>query len=351
MANVDFAGGRGASALRRFVAGTQRRVFGGRVLGAALRAALVTAAPALVLAWWLPSLRMALSFAVAAVLVPVVIVSAARAHLARRRMLVALGQRLAASPAAATAHDELLTWLEFDARAAGHAARPALLDWLEHDVAARLTPDERRQFAAASRPSLGRFAWLLPLVLVLLLAWLLAEWLAPPWSGVLGGNPPPPPPGTSGGGGGGNQGDGEPQSGDGEPQDQPQQPEQSPPPEAAPPSPPEQQSDSPQPPPPEPSPLLELPEQQRFVVPEFVDDGPTRRARMRAAEIEGNGGAAAPPPSAPRNVGEQPAPEQPAPREQQFERAAEQALRSRHVPESERAIVRRFFDKLQQKGR
>ncbi|MCB9878378.1 MAG: hypothetical protein H6835_12335 [Planctomycetes bacterium] len=109
------------------------------------------------------------------------------------------------------------------------------------------------------------------------------------------------------------------------------------------------------PPPPAPpplaeAPLLELPEQQRFVVPEFIDDGPTRRARMRAAEIEADGGGAASP-RAPRTGGEQQAPEPPAAREQRFEHAAEQALRSRHVPDAERAIVRRFFDKLQQQGR
>ncbi|MCB9878377.1 MAG: hypothetical protein H6835_12330 [Planctomycetes bacterium] len=215
VARADPTGGAGAVALRRFVAGMQRREFGGRVLGAMLRAGLAVAVPALLTAWWLPSLRGPLLLAAAAVLLPVAAVTAARAHLARRRALLALGRRLADSSSALLLHDELVTWLEVDRRGLA-AGRPALLDWLEQDVAARLSAEQRHRLAVATRPTLGRFAWLLPLLLALLLAWWIAELLAPPWPGALGGSPPP---GAGGGGQGQGEGDGAgaPQPGDGEP--------------------------------------------------------------------------------------------------------------------------------------
>ena len=95
-------------------------------------------------------------------------------------------------------------------------------------------------------------------------------------------------------------------------------------------------------------PLIDLPDDQRFVVPEFIGDGPTRRARMRAAELEelANSGSAQS-----SGVATTADPNQPKRSEPDFERAAEAALRSRYVPPAERAMVRRFFEKLRQKAK
>lgn len=104
--------------------------------------------------------------------------------------------------------------------------------------------------------------------------------------------------------------------------------------------------DAPPPAPPpaaEPATLLELPPLRRFVVPRFVDDGPTRRARVHAVDAEqgaagsaGTGAAGAGAPAADSRS-----------TREEFARAAEQALASRHVPPSEQPIVRRFFEALQ----
>jgi len=187
-----------------------------------------------------------------------------------------------------------------------------------------------------------------PIVILLLLAWLLSEWLAPPWPGVLGGRPSVDGPaagdgaGSSSGGGGSAVpspgGDEEPESKD---------PQQKPPPESTPPPQPQppQPTESPDPVTPEaPAPLLDLPAQQRFIVPEFVGDGPTRRVRMHAAELERAGTTA---PGASGTSGGEGAVPPPRSREE-FERAAEAAQRSRHVPAEERPMVRRYFELLRQ---
>ncbi|MBX3463021.1 MAG: hypothetical protein KF830_07610 [Planctomycetes bacterium] len=80
-------------------------------------------------------------------------------------------------------------------------------------------------------------------------------------------------------------------------------------------------------------------------MPEFVGDGPTRRVRMHAAELERRGGAA-PQPTAGAGPGEAPSP--PAPTPAAFERAAEAAQRARHVPAEERPMVQRFFTLLRE---
>jgi hypothetical protein len=95
-------------------------------------------------------------------------------------------------------------------------------------------------------------------------------------------------------------------------------------------------------------PLIDLPDDQRFVVPEFIGDGPTRRARMHAAELEEQANAGSRSSSAAASAAD---PNQPNRSEPDFERAAEAALRSRYVPPAERAMVRRFFEKLRQKAK
>ena len=96
-------------------------------------------------------------------------------------------------------------------------------------------------------------------------------------------------------------------------------------------------------------PLVEAPVDQRFVLPDFIGDGPTRRQRMHVAELEQQQpGGAARPQARQQAAGSRP--RRPRPTSAEFERAAERAMRSRYVPERERAIVRRFFDALQKRG-
>ncbi len=226
--------------------------------------------------------------------------------------------------------DELATWLERPVDAAPMRA------WLGADVQHKLPQVSPGVYQRLGRRRHGRIAWLVPLLALLLLvaAWL-TNLLSPPWPGVLGGRQTEP---TAGDGKGDRPHRGQTaRPGDGQPIAGPRPPSQQPPPP----------SPSPSEPPPTtepPAPLLDLPTQQRFVVPEFVGDGPTRRARMHAAEVEqGSAGTTAAADGRGEAVGVPP----PSPREQ-FERAAERALASRHVPPAEQAIVRRFFDALQQ---
>jgi len=339
-------------ALRRFAAGLRWRHVCGRASSSALRALLALSVPAVLLVWWTPSLTWSVVIAASVVFVPVVAWSALRAWWRSRRVLAAFGESLA-QPGSELAgvRDELVTWLEFD----GRGETGGMLQWLERDVRERLRPHERAALAAVARPSIGRWRWLVPVLLLVLLAWLLSAWLQPPWPGALGGAPD-----QASGDGQGNGKDGggapdereqggDPQRGDDEASDEPPQrelperPEEAPPPPLPPQDEREAQTEAP-------APLLELPEQRRFVLPEYIGDGPTRRARMRAAELEQQVGGGAPTASRQRG-GDERAPEPPKPEPETFERAAEQALRARHVPEHERAIVRRFFEKLQQAGK
>ncbi|MGK0302614.1 MAG: hypothetical protein ACI89X_003499 [Planctomycetota bacterium] len=365
------------SALRRFAQGLRWRHVFSCTVGAGIRWGLLLALPLLLLAWLWPSvLRQALIVCLA-ILVPTMLLAAARAWWHSRKIFSALRQSLSGSGSSgsgssgsgaeiAALHDELLTWLEMDdlnasrVADAGSDERSSMLRWLEQDVQQRLAPHRKRALAAVARPRLGRWRWLIPVVLLLLLIWLVALWIAPPWSGAIGGLANQPEAGDDDG-----------QGGDGSGDDA--NPEGTPPPEGAKgeePQPPpkdepgEQPGDKPEPQPaaptPEPEaykaptdpdevpPLIDLPDDQRFVVPEFIGDGPTRRARMHAAELEelANSGSAQSNSSA-----ETSDPNKPKPLEPDFERAAEAALRSRHVPPAERAMVRRFFEKLREKAK
>jgi hypothetical protein len=220
-----------------------------------------------------------------------------------------------------------------------------MVQWLGRDVEARLPGLPADAIAGAGRRGLGRWRRLVPFVGLLLLVWLVAEWLAPPWPGVLSGRardlPGPAASGPGDGSGGGNGGGGieQPQSPDPQPDEGKQQPAAAQP----------QEPPGPAPTPPEPeapAPLLELPEQQRFVVPEFVGDGPTRRARVHAAEVERSGAVSRPRPTGAGGNDESPSP--PPPTAESFERAAEAAQRARHVPDEERPMVRRFFELLRE---
>lgn len=351
-------------ALRRFAQGLRWRHVFSCTVGAGIRWGLLLSLPVVLLAWLWPAMARQALVVVLAVLVPIMLVAALRAFWHSRRIFSALRQSLAGGGGEIAAlHDELLTWLEVDARRGANdgatADRESMLRWLERDVQQRLQPHRKRALAAVSRPRLGRWRWLVPALLVLLLLWLVAWLVSPPWSGALGGQANQPEQGSDDGQGGqGQEGDREPgsspppQGPGGEqpmppPEEQPgEQPGDRPEPQPVQPVPEPQSNESPSNPE-EVPPMIDLPDDQRFVVPEFIGDGPTRRKRMHAAEVEeqADAGAAATGTSGAAN---QERPQQPEP---DFERAAEAALRSRHVPPSERGMVRRFFDKLQSAAR
>lgn len=352
-------------ALRRFAHGLRWRHVFSCTVGAGIRWGLLLSLPVVLLAWLWPAMARQALVIVLAVLVPIMLLAALRAYWHSRRIFSALRQSLAGSGGEIAAlHDELLTWLEVDAlRQADDVAsgdRDSMLRWLERDVQQRLQPHRKRALAAVSRPRLGRWRWLVPALLLLLLIWLVAWLISPPWSGAVGGLPNEPEQGANDGEGGQGQ-EGSDDPGGAPPPQGPGGEQPVPPPEEGPDEQPgEQPGERPEPQPvPEPQsseapsnpdevpPMIDLPDDQRFVVPEFIGDGPTRRKRMHAAEVEeqANSGAAAQGTSGAAN---QERPEQPQP---DFERAAEAALRSRHVPPSERGMVRRFFDKLQSAAR
>lgn len=355
-------------ALRRFAAGLRRRHVFGQSLGATLRWGLLLAVPVVLVAWLLPSQSGRALWVAAAILLPIVVLAAVGSHWRARKILGALRQSLNdGGDELATLHDELATWLEVDERAATETASPGangeMVRWLEQDVLARLAPHRSKALAAVAKPRLGRWRWLVPVVLLLLLIWLLAVWFAPPWSGVIGGLPNQAA-GNQNGEGGGGKGDVDPNQapspgGDTnrdeqpDPQGEPEQNEQ-PDPDV----PDEQQvprrSEQPNEPAPDSAeipPLIELPDEQHFVVPEFIGDGPTRRARMHAAELEeqANGNQPQPQGNASGATGSQLPNAKPTPPD--FERAAEAAQRARHVPPSERAMVRRFFELLRARAK
>lgn len=336
--------------LLAFTAALRRRSTAGAVRSAALRTALVVAVPAITVAWALPVCRAAVAIAVA-VTVGAAVLFALRAARAMAAATLLRGSGGGAAPGAGIVGDELATWLEQHRR---RGADAPMVQWLGRDVAGRLPSLPAAAIADVGRRELGRLRRLVPIVLLLLLCWLVAEWLQPPWPGVAGGGPSEPTPTTGGSGEGRGNGEGVARrSGDAPPPPTDEQRRPEPPPSAR----------SPQPPPPpartdeherktrpdEPAPLLELPGQQRFVVPEFVGDGPTRRARMHAAEIERGGGSAGP--AAGATGGDADAPSAPPPVRETFERAAEAAQRARHVPDEEKAMVRRFFEILREKAK
>lgn len=303
---------------------------------AALRCGLPLAVLLLVAAWVAPSVAIWWAAATAVTVGVAAWRGASRARSRADAALLVLGDGEATGDAAALARvgDELATWLEAQRT---QRASP-MVDWLAHDVIRQLPTLQPETMQRLGRRPLGGLLWLLPLLLILLIAWLLAVWLEPPWPGVLGGASVPPPPSSAAGGGNGASGPG----GGSEPREQPPRPRDDRAPSDAPP--PAEPPAPPPPPPSEPPPLLELPEQQRFLVPEFVGDGPTKRVRMRAAEVEDG------PPPGQANTGQSTQEVPPAPPPQTFQRAAEEALRSRHVPPAEQAIVRRYFEALRAAG-
>ena len=336
--------------LAAFAAGLRRRRVRTAARDGALRAVLTLAVPVVALAWAAPAVRLPLALGVAGVALASATASAWRAGRITDAGL--LDDAEAADDAFADASpqllaevgDELATWLE----RRGKPAR-GMTAWLEADVRAKLPRLPARAVAAVGRRRLGGLLWAVPLALLLLLAWFVADLLAPPWQGAFGGSGA----GAAAGGGGGAGGDGAGGEGkaDGgeqpEPRDAPPAPRDggAPPP---PPPPPTDAGEQPDAPPAEPAPLLELPPQQRFIVPDFVGDGPTRRARMRAVEVE-QGAPTAP---TPRSASAEELSQQlPPPRPETFQRAAEQAQAARHVPPAEQPFVRRYFDKLQQAGK
>ncbi len=341
------------AALRRFAAGLRWRIVCSCGLGAALRWGMLLALPALLVAWARPASAWTAAGVAAAALAPIVLFAIGAAWWRSRGLLPALRARLRAGVATAALGDELTTWLELDgARASAPAAgaRRGMLGWLERDVFDRLQPHRAQQLRAASLPRLGRWRWLAVALSLLLLAWLLSPWLQPPWSGALGGASAP----TEGGAQAGGDAPAEPegdgdlaQPGDIEPADN-GEPREEQGPDLVPVAVAGEEDEGPSPPADEPPPLVDRPADQRFVLPDFIGDGPTRRERMHAAELAQSAGTGAPEAKTPRAGGDEARP--PPPAREEFQRAAEKARRSRHVPDYERAIVRRFFDALQRRG-
>jgi hypothetical protein len=325
----------------------RRRHQGQAAAASALRAALIGGGPLVVAIWvWPPVFAPALQLFVAGIAV-----AAAAGAWSRRRLPDAALLHEEYEPGRRTAvGDELATWLECARR--GALGEP-MVAWLARDVAQAVAATPPQRLRGLGRRRLGRLRWLVPVLVVLLLAWLLFAVFAPPWPGVLGG-------GAGGGGAGaGGQGPGAGAAGGTggtgaqEPQpDQPtpwsEQPKVAPPRIPPPPSPPPEPDPPPQPVEPEPpAPLLDLPPDLQFMLPEFIGDGPTRRARVHAAELaESRGGR--PPAAAAAAGAAAPRPDAPPQGREEFERAAEKALRARYVPPEERPIVRRFFERLRE---
>lgn len=311
---------------------------------AAAAALLVGAIPAILAAFWLPQHRPT----TLALLAGFTAVRAAGEALRARRIANAALLRAADGASGfEVLGDELATWLELQPRAAGGT----MLPWLGRAVDVQLPQLPPEALQRVGRRRFGRLRYLLAPIVLLLLAWLLLEWIQPPWPGAFGGKPDPAR---------GAPGDGAAQAlatGAGEahsppsPETAPDQPRRERP--DAPPPPAQQQPDAEPPAPPEaPAPVLDLPAHLHFTVPEHIGDGPTRKVKMHAAELPtpASAAAVAPPPSA-AGAGDPGEVPPPPPTAETFERAAEQALRARHVPEEEKAIVRRFFELLQKAGR
>lgn len=221
--------------------------------------------------------------------------------------------------------DELATWIERGRRPGG-----PMTEWLEVALAGDLASVPSPEVRRLGRRRLGRLRYLLPICIVLLLALLVRFW-----------SPPVPGLGGSGSGSGGpGKGEGAGTSVAAGKSRAEQRPSLPPPPE-----PPPEKNDPPPPVQPEPpAPVLPLPLDREFVVPQFIDDGPSRRELARVAEVPQGEGAAQG--QAPRTGGgAQKSADTPA---TGFARAEERALRARHVPEAERPMVQRFFARLRE---
>ncbi|MBL8752212.1 MAG: hypothetical protein JNK15_02840 [Planctomycetes bacterium] len=177
----------GDADLARFARALRTRHVVGAGLGAMVRALCAMLLPGLATLWVRPSLWPWLVAAVAVALAVVAGLAAWRASARRDHLLL----REAAVPGADAATlaeigDELATWLE--RRPAGHAAMRA---WLAHDVRCKLPSLPAAAVRRVGRPRLGRVLWLVPLALLLVLAFLFTDLLSPPWRGVLGGRTTP----------------------------------------------------------------------------------------------------------------------------------------------------------------
>ncbi|MBL8729916.1 MAG: hypothetical protein JNM25_15930, partial [Planctomycetes bacterium] len=181
IANVGAAAAEPAERLWAF-AGRLRRQHVRRAAEAlALRAVLLATVPAIAAAWWWPPQRLV----VLGGLVAIVLAAAAWAALGARRIAdAALLRGGDAGTGLDPVGDELATWLEHHR---GRRPDTPMLRWLGRDVDARLPRLPAAALAHVGRRRLGRWRRLVPLVLLLLLVWLIAEWLAPPWSGLGGG--------------------------------------------------------------------------------------------------------------------------------------------------------------------
>jgi hypothetical protein len=236
--------------------------------------------------------------------------------------------------------DELATWT---GTSAGQR-ETAMFSWLARQLETRIVAMPLSLTRKISRAPLGRLRYLLPLLILLLLLRLFAPVLPPLPEGRLA---------LSNQGGAGVAGAGA-ESGAGGDQGEADEGEAEKDPEAPPsedePQPEEQQEEAGEENPPElPPKALDnaAGKDESFLLPSFVGEGESRLTKAPVAGIDeqGAGGAAGEQAksTAGRGMDELD--------EKDFERALEKALRSRHVPESERPFVRRYFEALMRRGR
>lgn len=212
--------------------------------------------------------------------------------------------------------------------------------WLRRNVSTRLAraPVQQRRYLwwRACR----RAVVLVPLVVLVL-------WLGPLWNLLpLGLKPSGDSATAKGAGTGTGSGHGTASQPASEQPDQPKQPKQ--PKEQ--PAGGQQPGGDPQPPPrpaPPPKPLIEkLPIQKEFVVPTWIHEGPSTKARAPVVEQDQPGAQRPQPQPRPRT-----GPEAAEQQLREFQRAAERAQHARHVPPAERPFVRRYFGQLVESGR
>jgi hypothetical protein len=217
-----------------------------------------------------------------------------------------------------------------------------MVRWLCADLAGEIEALAPETVRTLGRRRPGRVRYLIPLLVLGLLCWLLLNLTLPPIPGLLGGGAG----GGAGAGGGGAGGappdEGQERPGEADPQPPQRLPEPLPLPEEPPPPPVVEQ---------EPAPLLDLPVLPRIVVPQFIGDGPTRKAMAHRALVADEGGGVTPPPPPPAGRQGTELPPPAASQADEFARAAERAQRARHVPPEEQPMVRRFFELLQREAK
>ncbi|MEC7583563.1 MAG: hypothetical protein VYE77_04540 [Planctomycetota bacterium] len=334
---------------------------------------LSSACVAALLLWWSVSAALWWLLGAACLTLLAAVVAGSAVARAERR----LDEDLAAAPLGLG--DGLRTWFEEQRHGRG---TQGMASWLCEDLAGKVS--DRAALVAGGRvplrvrwQRLGRARLLLPVLLVLLLAWWLGQLFSLPIPGPqqaqTGGGQSQAPQVTPSGPGVAvvvpDSGDGDPEPGDGDDGESSPPPAQEAPRPDAPPDPDRPDPDQPDPdqpgetpPPEEPAPLLDLPSLPTAIVPDFVGDGPVRQQLAERA-LAGRDDAADPDQgdarqSQPENAPGSSQPNQPGrgasspeANDETFERAAERAARSRHVPASERAMVRRFFERLREEGK